>query len=150
MAKKNTKKRGWQKKYEEAYRLWKEVCFVRDGRFCQVQKYFGHYKGIVHSEVLQVDHCFSRSNHWLHLDPRNGTVVCSACNFGKSHGKTPAGYLISEIVKQREGDYFEKMLDVFQSKKPNNSWKEIEWMDDRIKELKEALQCERSKPKMFW
>lgn len=138
--KRKEKKRSWDSLYKEAYGLWKDVCFERDGMVCQVQKVFGQYSGIVHSETLQVDHCFSRGNHVLHLETRNGTVVCSACNMGKAHGNTPSGYLISKIVEAREGAEFLDMLNIFQSKQVNLYWRKKWWMEDKVLELKKELE----------
>ncbi len=124
---------SWKKLYKQAYSLWKEVCFLRDGRECQVQKRFP--MTTPHSEVLQVDHCISRDNKHFHLDPRNGTVVCSSCNASKSWNSKSIGKLIDHIVMSREGPYFDHMVKVDSSGVPNLDFKTDEYMEEMIQKL---------------
>ena len=135
----------WKKLYNKSYNLWKEICFLRDGRMCQVEFHFGHFEGLRHSSIYQVDHCFARGDHNLHLDTSNGTVVCNICNSTKhwAKSKSPVNYLIFEIVKHREGmERFDEMLKVSQSKKENINWGKAWWMEEQVgrltTELKEA------------
>ncbi len=122
-----------------AEKLWKEVCFKRDGRECQVKKHFPILE-INHSEIFQCDHCFSRSNKWLFFEPSNGTVVCSTCNFLKSRQQKSVARAIDTIVKEREGEKkFNEMLSIDMSKKPNVNFSKVWWLEITIEKLKEFL-----------
>lgn len=132
--KKNVKKE-WTKLYNKAYKLWKNKCFARDGRICQVQRYYPHLN-IIHDEVLQVDHFVRRDIKHLHLDPRNGTVVCSVCNGSKKWDRKCVGKYIDLIVLNREGEQaFNEMMAIGNINAPHLEWKTIEYMENKVKEL---------------
>lgn len=118
----------------KAESLWKECCLLRDGRECQVQKHFPYIK-TSHSEVYQVDHCFSRRLKRHFLSIANGTVVCSSCNLNKNHND--AIYLaIHEIVKEREGSVYERMKEEVEQGGAFLNWRNIGWLEDTIETLK--------------
>ena len=117
-------------------KLWKEVCFARDGRRCMVKVHFPELKEIKHSEVYQVDHCVTRDNKFLKFDPRNGTVVCSSCNASKSWNKKSVGRLIDMIVKEREGiEIFDWMVALDNSNLPNLEFTNIDWLEGWVEKL---------------
>ena len=119
-----------------ALNLWKDICFIRDGRQCQVQKYFPQLK-IAHSEVLQVDHAFSRKDKNLFLEVSNGTVVCSSCNRLKHFQFKNIHRLIDQIVISREGQSkFNEMQRINESGQPNIGWSKRYWLEEKIRQLK--------------
>ena len=113
-------------------KLWKEICFLRDGKMCQVEKHFPFIK-ITHSSILQVDHCVTRANKHLFYCPDNGTVVCSACNGAKHWDNKSVSRAIDEIVKRREGRArFEAMIKLDQTLGPCLGWKKIWWLEEQL------------------
>ena len=119
----------------KAENLWKEVCLLRDGRECQIKKHYSYVK-INHSNIIQVDHCFERSNKYLFLEPANGTPLCSVCNMLKSYKKRGVDRLVDLIVRKREGDEkYKKMLEIAISGGSNLDWDNRGWLEKRIEEL---------------
>ena len=115
--------------------LWKEYCYLRDGRKCQVKEHFPKYP-LSHSKTMQVDHCFTRTNKHLFVDTRNGTCVCSSCNFQKNWDKKSVGRLIDEIVIKREGQaVFDEMKAIDLKGSPNPDWKNHVWLEQKAIEL---------------
>jgi len=55
----------------QAEELWKEICKRRDGYRCQ---------DCGGTEVLQVHHLISRSNHRMKFEPDNGVTLCRDCH----------------------------------------------------------------------
>lgn len=119
--------------------LWKEICFLRDGRQCQVQKLYPTIS-IVHKGYLQVDHCITRKNKHFFFEPKNGTVVCGACNRAKHYKQKSIDRAIDEIVEKREGsEWFEYMVGVDRCMKPNVGWKKLWWLQEQVEELEKTL-----------
>ena len=123
----------------KAYKLFKKVCFKRDGRECQVKKLYPHL--VSHNEIMQVDHFISRANHHFIYEPKNGTVVCSGCNSRKHfRPKGPIDQAIEDIVKMREGhDVVEEMRALERSMKPNENFSQMWWLDEVITKLEAML-----------
>lgn len=122
----------YRKSFLKAERIWKEIAFTRDGRFCQVLRYYDH-AGLQHSQIYQVDHCFPRGDHNLFFHPKNGTVVCSTCNASKSWKTGAVEERIREIVRGREGGMeFGLMLEMHLSHQPNLNWKDPEWLEKKV------------------
>lgn len=110
-------------------KMWKEACIARDGRKCKVKEYI---TGITHTEIIQVDHCFSRSIKALFLDVSNGTVVCSGCNMQKNFS-SGIDKIIDKIVRDREGvEKFDLMLKIALEHKPFKDFTNIEWLTSRL------------------
>ena len=123
-----TKVKKLQLKSEE---LWKQICFKRDGRECQVRKFFPSLR-ITHSDVLQVDHAFSRRHKVLFTDISNGTVVCRNCNMNKRYNDT-IRFSIYDIVKKREGeDIFERMREQVSAMAVFKNWGRIGWLETNV------------------
>ena len=98
--------------------LWKQVCLSRDGIGCQVAKHYPEVQ-FQHTNTYQVDHCITRANKHFFVDPKNGTVVCSACNRAKHFQQKSINRIIDEIVKAREGErWFLDAVSVDMAKKP--------------------------------
>lgn len=124
--------------------LWKEVCWLRDGKRCMVEKL--HPKiPLRHTKVMQVDHCFPRSCKQLFFYPPNGTPVCSGCNHPWNR---KARLLIQRIVKEREGvrDY-KRMEEVYLRLSGYPNFSKVWWLEDTIKQL-EALKGYYEMPKV--
>lgn len=117
--------------------LWKQICFTRDGRQCQVQKYFPHIN-IIHSDILQVDHGFTRQDKNLFYEPDNGTVVCSNCNFSKHVQSHSVHRAIDIIIQRRIGiERYNELMAINQSMKPNTNFNKRWWLEAKIAELEE-------------
>lgn len=133
---KRKKKSKVQKLKDKANDLWKEACFLRDGRECQVKRYFPHLGP--HSEILQVDHMISRKNTFLIYEPKNGTVVCKVCN-GSKHWrpKGPVDQAIEEIRIMIEGqEKVDQMYALERSGKPNLDFSQVWYLEKIIEGLK--------------
>jgi len=119
----------------KVHKLWWKYCYNRDGGICQVKKYYPFVK-IAHSNIIQIDHCFERGCKALFVEVANGTTVCSTCNMLKGKGIGAVDRLIDDIVKRREGkDKFNEMLKIALSMKPFIEWRNISWLENKIKEL---------------
>lgn len=126
--------------HDQCSKLWKEICFKRDGHQCQVWKRFGNRVEIQHAGPLQVDHCITRSNKLLFYEPRNGTVVCGSCNRAKGFSNKSVHRAIDQIVMEREGlEYFNDMVDLDHKKSANPDFNKVWWLEEKVKELKEIL-----------
>lgn len=124
----------------KAFNLCKEIVFKRDGKFCQVQKNYPAIE-ILHTNVLQVDHCFSRANKNLFLDIANLTVLCSSCNMLKGFDSKAIDVAVHEIVRKREGsEVYDRMKEIAMSRSANENWSKRWWLEEQIKILKEILQ----------
>lgn len=133
-------KSNLKKLQDRALDLWKEHAYTRDGRRCMVKKYFPG-AGISHTEIMQVDHCFSRSNKHLFIDTRNSTVVCGACNMAKGFGQKSIGRAIDSIVQLREGkESWEEMLAIDRAKMSNSNWGSIPWVEKQIEKISKELE----------
>lgn len=131
-----SKVKSLQRKAES---LWKQIAIKRDGKSCQVQKHFP-YLNITHTEIYQVDHCFTRKNKHLFLEPRNSTVVCSACNLAKSMDLKSVDDAIKQIVLQREGElHYKRMLHNNMTHKANTDWGKVWWLQEQIAKLETKL-----------
>lgn len=119
----------YRKLFLKAERLWKEIAIVRDGRQCQVARYFTQ-DGLTHSEIFQVDHFITRGDKNLYFNPQNSTVVCSNCNAAKSWRSGAVEEKIRKIVTEREGGMaVGLMLEIHMSHSPNLNWKSAEWLE---------------------
>ena len=133
--KKKSKKSILKKLQKQAEKAWIEHCIKRDGRMCQVKKFFP-VANLIHSNIIQVDHCFSRKNKWTFLLPENGTVICSTCNMLKGFNQGVVSKLIDEIVKEREGLKWHNLMIEGARKDPCLWWKDPSALEQKIKELK--------------
>lgn len=125
-----------QKRLEE---LWKQYCHKRDGPGCQVEKHFPCIN-IFHTDIMQIDHCFSRTDKNLFFDVRNGTKICSGCNLAKAFDNKSVSRAIDDIVKMREGEEaFQEMRTINQSMAPGEKWKNVVWLETEIKRLETLL-----------
>ena len=118
--------------------LWKEICFLRDGRQCMVQKLYPTID-ILHAGALQVDHCITRRNKYFFFDHHNGTVVCGSCNRAKHYKQKSVDRAINEIVQERDEEYYDYMVGVDQTMAPNNGWKKVWWLEEQLEALKAEL-----------
>jgi uncharacterized Zn finger protein (UPF0148 family) len=124
---------------KKAEALWKEICYLRDGRQCQVQKYYPEIR-MAHESVLQVDHCISRGNKHFFFNPKNGTVVCRSCNRAKKYKQKSVDRAIDEIVQKREGiEWFNKAVEFDKTGTPNLGWGKIWWLEEIVESLERVL-----------
>ena len=131
----------------KANRLWFDICILRDKNICQVKLKFPHIN-INHSDMIQVDHCFSRSFKRLFLEISNGTTVCQVCNSTKSGTQNrwfkansalrdAVTLAIFDIVKQREGGVFDRMRGEVEQGGAFPEWRRVHWLEDKVAVLKE-------------
>lgn len=138
MAKKlKVNKPNWKKLYNKAYALWKECAFLIYGRECQVQNHYP-YIWLMHSNVMQVDHVFTRANKHLHLDIRNGVPICSNCNAAKSWKQKGIDLAIYKICQKKIGETaFDEITGLAYHSGPLKEWKTIWYMEKQIEDLEE-------------
>lgn len=119
--------------------LWKQVCLSRDGHGCQVAIKYPEVK-FQHTNTYQVDHCITRANKHFFVDPKNGTVVCSACNRAKHFQQKSINRIIDEIVKAREGErWFLDAVACDMKKSPCLDWGNPVWLEAQVERLQEML-----------
>ena len=119
----------------KAERLWKDVCYRRDGKECVVRKNFPEIR-IRHTQILQVDHYIGRSNKHLFLEPSNGTVVCNSCNQAKHYNRLGVREAIRQIVINREGqDIVNRMVALAQTQTANADFSKRWWLEGQIEKL---------------
>lgn len=135
--KKSKNERLIRKLFLKCEEKWKKIAFKRDGRECQVKKFFPEIN-IMHTDIFQVDHCFSRSDKNLYFNPRNATIVCSGCNLAKGFKNKSVDRAIDLIVAKREGqEYFDYMLKINQSGKPNPGWGKFWYYEEVLMKMEE-------------
>jgi hypothetical protein len=122
-----------------AYKLWKEICYKRDGEFCHIQRYYPQIE-VPHSNIIQVDHCFSRGNKHLFYDVWNGLPICGNCNGAKSNQMKSVHRAIDEMVEKRNPEWFKKAKALDQRKSANPNFNKVWWLEEKIDELKEIEQ----------
>ena len=109
--------------------LWKEIVALRDGKRCLVKKFFPEI-ALRHTETYQADHCFTRGNKHLFLEPANGTQICSACNMAKHYDNKSVKRAVDYIVMDREGKKkFNEMLQIDMGMSANVNWNKIWWLE---------------------
>ena len=136
-AKKISTAKQVKKLFNRCSDLWREHAYLRDGLICQVKKHFPQIQ-VMHSEIFQVDHCFSRNNKHLFFDTSNSTVVCRNCNGFKHRQQKGVHLAVHEIVKKREGeDIYNRMLGQEQRKGANMGWGKIWWLESQCNILTE-------------
>jgi len=122
--------------------LWKEIIKLRDGNNCLVRKFFPEI-ALRHTDVYQADHCFTRANKNLFLNPANGTMVCSACNMAKHYDNKSVKRAVDYIVMEREGDTkWNEMLKMDMSMSANFNWNKLWWLEeqrDSLTEIRDKL-----------
>lgn len=145
MSKKRKKKSVAQKIRDKLETIIKKIIYIRDGGVCQVQK---HYPNIAinHSEVKQVDHCFSRTIKELYFDLANLTLICSTCNGVKGSNKIAVSkkdaitVAVHEIVKKREGeDVYNRLFEISSRLAHFPEWKNIAWLEKQIEIAEDIL-----------
>ena len=131
--KKTSKAKKLQKQCEK---VCKDIIGLRDGNVCMVQRHFPHIQ-TKHTNIYQVDHCFSRRFKRLFLEIANLTMVCSGCNFRKNYDDA-IRLAIYDIVREREGDdMFTHMRLLKDRGGPFLEWNRIGWLEFKLKILKQ-------------
>ena len=120
-----------KKLQKECELLWKEIIKLRDGNTCLVRKLFPEI-ALGHTDVYQADHCFTRGNKHLFLNPANGTMVCSACNMAKQYDIKSVKRAVDYIVRKREGKAkWNDMLQIDMGMSANVNWGKVWWLEDQ-------------------
>ncbi len=126
-----------KKLHNRASKLWKGVCYNRDGKRCMVGKYYPSLK-IEHTNIFQVDHGITRSCKWTFYMPENGTVICSGCNMAKGFNNKSIGRAVDKIIIMREGqDKFDEMVSLDQCKKGFPHFNHVWWLEEQIRLLED-------------
>ncbi len=124
--------------HKVAYKLWREACFKLYGKYCYVQKYYPYIK-ITHTDTIQVDHCISRGDKNFFYSVENGLPVCSGCNQAKHYKAKGIDEAITEMVKKRNKNWYEKALWLHRSGTPNTNFSQTWYLEEIIDKLKEVL-----------
>jgi hypothetical protein len=134
----------------ECEELWKEIVKLRDGACCKVKDLYPEIM-ITHTLPYQADHCFTRSNKHLFLDPANGTMVCSSCNMAKHYDNKSVKRAVDAIVKKRVGKKkWADMLACDMQMGPNVNWSSVWWLEEqRDKLLNDLFVIKRKKKKLI-
>ena len=126
----------------EVEQCWKDYVYARDGNKCMVA-FENPEIPLKHDNIMQADHCFSRNDKNLFVDPRNGTCVCRCCNMAKGFGQRSVARLIDDIVIRREGfEAFEEMKAINLKLSGSEKWRNASWLESQIaylRKLKEDL-----------
>ncbi len=127
------------KLHKQAFEICRAIVIKRDGIGCQVRKHFPQID-VKHSNIMQVDHCFSRANKNLFLDISNLTYICSTCNMLKGFDSKAIDVAVHEIVRKREGDaIYERMKEIAMSRSANVNWNKRWWVESQIEILEGIL-----------
>ena len=130
----------YKKLQNECEELWKRCIELRDGRQCTVQRDFPQI-ALAHCNVYQADHCFTRGNKLLFLEPANGTMICASCNRAKHFDNKSVKRAVDSIVRDREGDdKWEEMLDIDMRLSVNYNWNKVWWLEEQRDKLKSYLE----------
>jgi len=127
--------RALQKRAEE---LWKEVCALKYGKFCWVQRYHPEIK-VTHTDTIQIDHCITRANKYFFFDVWNGTPVCSGCNMAKCYDNKSVARAIDEMVEKRNPAWYKDAIWLDQTGEPNINFSKIWWLEEKITDLENEL-----------
>ena len=120
---------------EQCECAWKQVVEERDGRQCMVKKFFPEIN-ITHTPVYQADHCFTRGNKHLFLDPCNGTMVCASCNMAKHYDNKSVKRAVDMIVRAREGEKkWGEMLRIDMGMSANHDFNKVWWLEAQLEGL---------------
>ena len=115
--------------------LWKEIVALRDGHVCLVKLFFPNI-ALAHTDIYQADHCFTRGNKHLFLDPANGNMVCSACNMAKHYDNKSVKRAVDYITQQRVGRAkWKEMLACDMQMGPNVHWNHVWWLEEQHEKL---------------
>jgi len=114
--------------------LWKLACKTRDGFKCAMKEVFPHEC----SQVLQVDHCWSRMNSEIFFDIRNGTTLCSSMHTMKTYCCKGAEKVVDDFVRKREGDEWWENAKAICMKKGPYVW-DVITLEQKIIEMKEKI-----------
>ena len=119
-------------------RIWKDICYLKYGRFCHVKK-FHPYIRLAHTTTIQIDHCITRANKHFFLDIWNGLPVCNSCNRAKSFKQKSVDIAIDEMVRKRNPEWYENAIRIDQTMKPNLHFSKIWWLEEKKLELEKEL-----------
>lgn len=134
-----TRKKDYVKALQtKAENLWKKIGKILHGNECEVKKNYPKIN-IVHTDVIQGDHCISRRNKYFFLDLNNHSSVCSACNQAKCFGNKSVHRAIDRIVKNRNPEWYKSAVCLDMSGEPNTNWGQVWWLEEKIKDLEEKL-----------
>ena len=124
---------------KKAFEICRSIVLKRDGLGCQVQKQYPQIN-VIHTEIMQIDHCFSRANKNLYYDLSNLTCICSSCNMLKGFDSKAIDVAVHEIVRKREGGaIYERMKETAMSRSANVNWGKRWWLEEQITILEEML-----------
>jgi hypothetical protein len=130
-----TKKRRVAELHKLCSWLFKNICFNRDGRHCQVKKHYPSLN-ITHSDTFQCDHAITRANKWEFYNPKNGTIVCSNCNLAKHNHLKSVGRAIDAIVLMREtNEVWSEMVKGDMESTPNKDFNSIPYLENQVRIL---------------
>lgn len=125
--------------YNRACRLWRDIAYLRDGKVCQVKKYFPHIK-VAHSPIMQVDHVITARDKNFYFDTNNGVVICSTCNRLKKFHSRGIDYAVYEICSERiSASQFRKMMETHQKGVLNKNWRSLIALRETVARLEKEF-----------
>lgn len=133
--------KGLQRKAEE---LWKKAGKLLHGNECEVKKAYPQ-ANILHTNVIQGDHCIIRGNKYFFLDVRNHSSICSACNKAKGFGNRSISRAVDDIVEKRHPAWFRDAVWLDQTKEANPSWRNPIWLEEKIQDLQDIISGDHSR-----
>jgi len=119
-----------------AENLWKKIGKESHGDECEVKKYFPLLE-VPHTNVIQGEHCISRTNKHFFFDINNHSSACSTCNMLKLYDKKSIGRAINEIVRNRNPVWYEEAVRLDQTRSANINFSKIWWLEKQIDKLLE-------------
>ena len=125
----------------KAERLWKKAGKLLHGNECEVKKNYPEIN-VNHTDIMQGEHCFSRSIKQLFFDINNHSTACSTCNQQKMLGNEKVKRAIDEIVKKRNPEWFEAAIRIMLSCEAENNYGQVWWLEDRIRDLQLIIDME--------
>ena len=120
----------------KAESLWKKAGKLLHGNECEVKKNFPELN-LIHTNVIQGDHCISRRNKYFFLDVNNHSSVCSSCNSAKSYGNNSVDRAIDDIVRKRNPEWFKDAVWLDQTCEANPNWGQVWYLEEKIQDLEE-------------
>lgn len=122
----------------KAEELWKKAGKLLHGYECEIKKFFPEVN-IIHTDIMQGDHCISRSNKHFFFDINNHSTVCSACNQAKCFDNKSVARAIDIIVRARNPEWYVEALEQDMSGKPNYNFSKVWWLEIQIQTLNDII-----------
>jgi len=122
----------------KAEELWKKAGKLLHGNECEVKKNFP-WINIIHTDIMQGDHCISRANKHFFFATNNHSTVCSACNQAKCFDNKSIARAIDIIVRNRNALWFDNAVTEDQKGEPNYNFSKVWWLEEQMLVLESII-----------